>query len=113
MRHKVLIILHADGYIEAFADREQVDVLTVVMPHVPGGEILAEEYLELTLTKPYRDIYYPLNRRAVDNVRTILPSQIMRQQVAREFLLDLRNIRADADKEHARTGYDFGLSFDD
>ena len=111
MRQKVLIILHADGFIEAYADREQVDVKTVVMPHSTDA-ILAEEYVELTLTKPYRDIYFPLNRRAVDNVRTLLPSQIMQQQLDREFLDILTDLRTAVDKDHERDGYDFGLSFE-
>ena len=112
-RHKVLLVLHADGFIEAYADRDHVDVRTVVMPHVPGGEILAEEYMELTLPRVYRDIFFPLNRRAVDNVRKLAPSQIVQQQLDREFLSTLTDLRAEVDKEHERSGYDWGLAFDE
>jgi len=113
MRHKVLVVLHADGTVEAFADREHIDVKTVVMPHAPGGEILAEEYMELMLPRVYREIYFPLNRRAVDSVRTVLPSQIVQQQLDKQFLSILTELRNDIDCEHKRKGYSFGLSFDE
>jgi len=111
-RHKVLIVLHADGFIEAYADRDHVDVRTVVMPQ-SSDETLAEEYLELTLPTVYRDVYFPLNRRAVDNVRKLAPSQIVQQQLDREFLSTLTDLRNDADKEHERSGYDWVLAFDE
>ena len=111
-RHKVLLVLHADGFIEAFADSD-VDVRTVVMPDVPGGETLAEEYVELTIPRAYREVYFPGNRRAVDNVRRLLPSQLMQQQLDRELMDGLNAVCNLLDDEHKREGYRWGIEFDE
>ena len=112
MRHKVLLVLHADGTVEAYADPEHVDVRTVVMPHAPGGVGLAEEYVELTIPLAYREVYFPGNRRAVDTVRTLLPSQIYQQQLDKEFMDGLNAVRDMIEDEHNREGYRYGIEFE-
>jgi hypothetical protein len=69
--------MHDDGWIEAYAERS-VDVRIAVMPRMttPAGKRLAEQYMELTLPRRYRALYWPSNRRAADMVRTITPADI-------------------------------------
>ena len=110
-RHKVLIVLHSDGFVEAFADKEHIDVETVVMPH-SSNVPLAEEYVELTIPRPYREIYFPGNRRAVDQVRTLLPSDIAWQKWNREFLDGLNAVRTLIEEDHKREGYHYGIEFE-
>jgi len=85
-REAVLILAHGDGWIEAFAEKH-VDVRIEMVPHMTtsAGEILAEEYVELSLPKRYQDIYWPGNRRAADMMRVVRPSDI----VQRDYELDL------------------------
>ena len=86
-REAVLILAHGDGWIEAFAEKH-VDVRIEMVPWMttPAGEILAEEYVELSVPKRYRDVYWPNLRRAADMVRTVRPSDIERVAWNLEFL---------------------------
>ncbi len=85
-REAVLILAYGDGWIEAFAEKH-VDVRIEIVPCMttPAGAILAEEYVELSLPKKYRDIYWPGNRRAAEMMRVVRPSDIAR----RDFELDV------------------------
>jgi hypothetical protein len=76
-REPVLVLLHGDGWVEAYAERH-VDVRMQVVPYAatPQGERLAEEYVDQTLPHRYRDVYWPGMRRAADMVRVILPIDI-------------------------------------
>ena len=64
-RVPVLIVGHSDGWIEAYAERH-VDVRIEIAPYMttPEGERLAEGYVELSLPRRYRDLYWPGMRRA-------------------------------------------------
>jgi hypothetical protein len=85
-REAVLILAHADGWLEAFADKH-VDVRIAIMPAMktPEGELAAERYVESSLPRRYRDVYWPGNRRAADMLRVVRPSDI----AWREYDLDL------------------------
>ena len=94
-REAVLVVLHDDGWIEAYAERH-VDVRIITMPHMttPEGERLADEYLGLTLPKRYRDLFWPSNRRAADLVRVITMQDIAQQKWEMEMMKTLDNITA-------------------
>lgn len=83
---RVLVVLHADGYVETYADG--VDVHVAVMPHMesPAGKRLADEYLSVALPEAYRDLYWPGLIEATGQVETIRPSDIARQQVMADLL---------------------------
>lgn len=79
-RAKVLIVLHHDGFVEAFG-RDDVDVKIVQMPAMPmAGESLAEEYLDLILPKSYRAVHWPGMVRAVGKMDTITPQDLTHQE---------------------------------
>ena len=85
-REVVLIVAHGDGWIEAYADKH-IDVRIEIAPYIttPEGELLSEEYIELMLPKRYREMYWPIRRRAAGQVRKILPSDLER----RDWEIDL------------------------
>jgi hypothetical protein len=89
-REAVLILVHGDGWIEAFAERH-VDCRIVMVPFVgtPEGEILAEKYVEQNIPWRYRDLYVPGNRRRACRARRILPSDIAYRDWELEFLRSL------------------------
>lgn len=79
-RAKVLIVLHNDGFVEAFG-RDDIDVKIVQMPAMPmAGELLAEEYLDLILSRPYKDVHWPGMVRAVGKVDTVTPLDLTHQE---------------------------------
>lgn len=79
-RRKVLVVLHDDGFVEAFG-HDDVDVKVVNLTSVPvRGESLAEDYLELTLPKPYRDVYWPGMSRATGFMRKVTVLDLAHQQ---------------------------------
>ncbi|MCO6044143.1 hypothetical protein NG895_09505 [Aeoliella sp. ICT_H6.2] len=80
-RHSVLVLIHADGWIEVFAERH-VDVRIEMVPYTGtvSGEVLAEEYLDLTLSPRYRELHLPINCRAADKFRVVRPSDLLRRE---------------------------------
>ena len=89
------MLLHHDKWVEVYAEKN-IDARVAVMPHMttPEGERLAEQYLELTLPKRYRALYWPGSRRAADMVRTIKPQDIARQKWELEMMTTLDAIAA-------------------
>ena len=73
----ILIVAHADRYLEAFS-RDRTPIRIVQMPDVKGveGELVAEKYLEQSLPKQFRDIYFPGYRRATHLIQPTKPSDI-------------------------------------
>ncbi len=90
-REAVLIALHGDGYVEAFAAKN-VDIKIVSVPHCPGNEILAEDTVERTLRHRYRDLYWPVNVRASAMHRPLLPSTMARAVVVRDCLSSINTL---------------------
>lgn len=73
----VLILLHSDGYIEAFSE-EGVNVMLLNVPHMESdeGQILAEELIRISIPDRYREIYSATCLKATENLRVIRPSDI-------------------------------------
>lgn len=90
-REKILVLLNSDGFVECFASKD-VDVHITNVPHVstPAAEILVEEYIELTIPRSYRDVYWPSYRRAVEQIRHTTPADIMQRQSDVELLRGLQ-----------------------
>ena len=86
-RKKVLVLLNSDGFVECFANKD-VDIHILNKPHAstPAAEVLAEEYVELTIPRSYREVYWPSYRRAVEQVRKTTPEDIMRRKYDVELL---------------------------
>jgi len=76
-RQPVLILAHADGWVEAFGNRN-IDIHIAMAPAMdsPEGRIAAEAYLDNTLPHRYRGLYVPGNLRAADLLREVHPSDI-------------------------------------
>lgn len=104
-REAILVVLHADGWAEVYGE-PHVDVHIAVMPHTttPEGELAAEEYLDTTLPRRYRDVYWPALRRAADFVRVVSPSDIVRRDWDLELLRTLERVglRRDQDGSEER-----------
>ena len=94
-RETVLVVPNADGWIGVYGGNN-IDVQIAMMPHMttPEGERLAEQYLELTLPKRYRVLYWPGNRRAADLVRVITPQDIAQRKWELEMMTTLDAIAA-------------------
>ena len=94
-REAVLVVLHHDGWVEVYGEHS-IDVHIAVMPRMatPEGERLADEYLELTLPKRFRKIYFPGNRRAADMMRKVTPQDIAEKKWAQEMCKVIGNIAA-------------------
>ena len=92
-REAVLILAHGYGWLEAFAEKH-VDVRIEMVPQVTtqAGEILAEEYVELSLPRRYRDVYWPGNRRAADMMRVVRPSDIAWREYHVELLRAIQQL---------------------
>jgi len=75
-REKVLVVMHADGWVEAYADKN-VDVRIVQRLHSSddSGEMaeLLDIYTEASLPKCYRNLFVPINLRAQDQCRLVTP----------------------------------------
>ena len=59
-----------------------------MVPHTTTakGELLAQEYIQRILPKPFRDVYWPNLKRSADLLRTIRPSDIARRDWELEML---------------------------
>lgn len=81
-RTPVLVVVHADGYIGIYGRSDEVSVVVRYAPDVETssrGEIFAEDYIESTLSQTHRDVYYPGSLLTTGQVRSILPSEIVRR----------------------------------
>jgi hypothetical protein len=95
-RTGVLVVLHADGFVEVFAD-ETVQVIVANRLHSEHdtGRMSTgiDAVLERGLPWAFRDLYYPCNCRAVGRIERITPEQALR---TRYLLGLLQVIRQDA-----------------
>jgi len=94
-RSQVLILLHADGYVEVYGPKN-LDVVTRIVPKMvtPAGEILAEEWIERSLPLRYRKLYGADCIRTTARIREIKPSDIAEVKAVREFFRALESINA-------------------
>ena len=69
-REAVLVVMHADGWVEVFAEKNVV-VHIATFPCVYSAKVAnaAEQYVELMMPWRYRKLYWPVKLRAADTVR--------------------------------------------
>ena len=75
-REKVLVVLHADGFVEAYAERHvDVHIVNRLQVEDERGELATavDEYMEATLPRKYRGLNWPNKLRAIGNMKTITP----------------------------------------
>ncbi len=94
-RQAVLVVMHADGWVEAFAERN-IDVYIVNKPHTgtTEGEVLGEEYLDRTLPRRYGQLHFPVNQRAARQLEVTTPSDIQHRDTQLGILRDIQQVRA-------------------
>ena len=70
VRHRVLVLLYSDGWVEVYGSQRDLSVTVANMLHTtgPDTERLAEEYLAGTLSKRLRPLYLPRNLVATGRV---------------------------------------------
>ena len=86
-RAKILILVHSDGHVVAYGQKN-VDVKIVNVPHLPGpeGERLTEEYLDSVLPYWARQVFYPGMARCRGNILKITPVDIVERELTLELL---------------------------
>lgn len=92
-RQAVLLVLSPDGYLELFAD-SNVDVRVERLPvaQARAAEVMGEDYLEATLPRRYRELYWPGKRRATAIVRPLRPSTIDAANRAERTMRELNEL---------------------
>jgi hypothetical protein len=74
-RVRVLVVLSSNGFVEIFGPPEVDAHVAQRLDVPPECEIKAEEYLDATLPKRYRDLFFPGKVRAIGLVQKITPEQ--------------------------------------
>lgn len=93
-RANALAVLGGDGDLEIYGP-STLDVLIVNRPYLPTpqGEILAEEYLDLTLPQSGREIFFPGMIRARRFVEKLALSDLLLVNYQREVLRALDQLQ--------------------
>ena len=102
-REPVLIVLHADGWVECYGE-SHVDAHIIVAPYMESieGEIKAQDYLAGAIPRRYRPLYLPGKCRAADQVRQIRPSDIARRDLELRALDSLDRLGDKKRRQHGR-----------
>lgn len=89
-RQAVLVVVHTDGYLEAFADKS-VDVRFARMLEfdTPAGEDFAEQCFEMLLPRRYRDLWRRDFLRANGTTDLLRPQAVADALAARDCLATL------------------------
>lgn len=99
----VLVELHPDGWVQVYGN-EEVRVKFIHRPiftgpreQLPEATKLIDEALALSLPKPYRDIYWPVESCGGDKYRMLTVRQWAEREASRDF--ELAVIRALKERE--------------
>ena len=84
-RARVLVVLAPDGFCEVFALPEVSALVVSRLAVGPAEEVLADEFLDASLPRPYRELYWPNRLRAVGQCRRVTAQQ----ELDRRHLLHL------------------------
>lgn len=82
-KEKVLLILHANGQVELYGDRIDLQIvqrpLVMVAPsRVVDAELLLEEYVESELRLSHRRIFYPCYLKGFEKAASKTPRELAR-----------------------------------
>lgn len=95
-REKVLVLVHHNEhgpYIEVFGEKHvDVHIRNVPYSGTRRGEAIADNFIEQTLERPYRDLHWPGNVRAHAPVRIVKPSDIVNAIAYRDLIRGLDGI---------------------
>lgn len=88
----VLILLHSDGFIEVYGEGVNVCMLNVPHADCMAGEVLAEELVDLSIPKRFAELHTKDKLIATENLRKVLPSDIMYIKEMKRTLRELSAI---------------------
>lgn len=98
IRTPVLVVVRAGNWIEVFGpENVYATIVNAPFTGTVAGEVLAEEYLDVTLPRRMAKIYAPGNRRAADLARIVTPSDIA---AAKLNVAVLRTLNVIEEKRH-------------
>lgn len=90
MNTPVLIVAHPDGFVEVYGDGISAYVVTPLVMHTAAGEALADQYLDETLPRRFRDLHVAPNLVAVHQVKPVRPTdeaaRLLRLELVREAM---------------------------
>jgi len=93
-RVPVLVVLYSDGSVEVYAPKGRVAVRIAVKLHAttPESGELAEEYMERSLPRLGRDVYWPVNLAGAGNCRKVTAEMERDARHAAACLRELREV---------------------
>ncbi|QDS97704.1 hypothetical protein [Adhaeretor mobilis] len=92
-RQHVLIVAHADGYLEVFGEKNlDIRISNIPLAHSREAERIAEDALELSLPRCYRQLYFPGKRRATATLMPLLPSTMARAKAVKRTIRQLNQL---------------------
>jgi len=104
LRQAVLVLSHADGFLEVFAERHiDVHLARVPVAYTLEGEQIADDLLELMLLPRYRDLYRADRLRKTGTTRPLLPSVLAQVKTTREVFNVLNNLATQPAEEEVVT----------
>lgn len=92
-RARVLVVLNSDGFVEVYGEPGLLAHVAQRL-HVDGNasEVSAEEYLDLTLPKAFKELFYPVKLQAVGQCRRVTVADEVSRRVDAAILRELRNL---------------------
>jgi len=64
----VLVVAHGDGFIEVFGERHvRAKVVWLPVARNVAQEMLLEQWVEVEVKQPYREVYFPSSKRTSEN----------------------------------------------
>ncbi len=97
----VLIVGHADGWIEIFGQGIDARFVNIPTMSSSAGEIMAEDYVSSEIPQRYRDIYYPGNRICVGQLRPFIAQDIVAYRDYRQAWQAVDAIQNDSQERKA------------
>jgi hypothetical protein len=94
-REAVLVAIHSDGFLEAFAERN-LDVAFARIPAATSlfGQQVAEDCFELLLPKRYRDLWRRDYLRASSSTKPLTAEAVTDALTTRDIIAALNQVEA-------------------
>jgi hypothetical protein len=100
-RVKVLVVLHANGWAEVYAD-DHVDVRVVNRLFVENEDAMLantiDAYMEGTMPRTYRNLYWPRKLRATGLCEKVTPEKALDSLYTLNLIRGLRQLREEASR---------------
>ncbi len=96
-RARVLIVLNSDGFVEVYGEPGLwIHVAQRLQADGNQAEVMADEYLDATLPKAFKELFYPVKLQAVGQCRRIRAEDEVNRRINLAVLRELRNLTAPA-----------------